>query len=390
MYTHSELRTAPPVFHYMPAPPSNIKIDQSLESFTKLWLWANLESCDDVGMLFSNLFKEYKSAVGLYEINSNVGLETNSFLAFLLEIFPEIGQIQSIPNTNEYIKGIKRRRTPLPVPGYQLRSNFRSTAATAGSDCEKTQNLKRKTEVVENTPNKKLKSNQDVKPLVNGFNSDLNGEKDAETSSPIVKRKLKFDEDSKLLNGFDHLTNGLPKEDKKEVTIANNKIANNRVLVGTAVFNGTNQQKEISNSIIPVNITSPKPSVTTSSSLRHQFPSQPRGVGCLPSPHKIGFQTKAPQNRANSQIDLMAADASIMVLYRNCGKPDFTDFTDQTEDALSVSIRLTSTLILTNIAKFSEVGKSFLQTHKHKIIELSMSTMDCSPMLAKLLYELER
>ena len=36
-YTHSETGTVPPVFHYMPAPPTDIVQDNSPESFTKLW-----------------------------------------------------------------------------------------------------------------------------------------------------------------------------------------------------------------------------------------------------------------------------------------------------------------------------------------------------------------
>jgi len=90
------------------------------------------------------------------------------------------------------------------------------------------------------------------------------------------------------------------------------------------------------------------------------------------------------------QIDLMAQDASLRVLYRNCGKPDFNDFTDLTEDPLSISIRLTSVLILTNIAKNSELGKSYIRRKKGKIVTLAMSALDCSPMLAKLMFELER
>lgn len=37
-YTHPETGTVPPVFHYIPAPPSDIANDKSPEAFTKLWL----------------------------------------------------------------------------------------------------------------------------------------------------------------------------------------------------------------------------------------------------------------------------------------------------------------------------------------------------------------
>lgn len=37
IYTHTETSATPPVFHYMPAPPTEIVLDSTAESFTKLW-----------------------------------------------------------------------------------------------------------------------------------------------------------------------------------------------------------------------------------------------------------------------------------------------------------------------------------------------------------------
>ena len=37
VYTHSEVRSEPPVFHYIPAPPSNIALNKTPESFAQLW-----------------------------------------------------------------------------------------------------------------------------------------------------------------------------------------------------------------------------------------------------------------------------------------------------------------------------------------------------------------
>lgn len=88
------------------------------------------------------------------------------------------------------------------------------------------------------------------------------------------------------------------------------------------------------------------------------------------------------------QIDLMAPDASVMVLYRNCGKPDFTDYMDHSEDPVSVSIRLTATLILINVAQKSKLGRSIIRKHRNKIAEFAMSGMDCAAKLARLLWEI--
>lgn len=37
IYTHTESQLVPPVFHYIPAPPANITLDKSPESFAQLW-----------------------------------------------------------------------------------------------------------------------------------------------------------------------------------------------------------------------------------------------------------------------------------------------------------------------------------------------------------------
>ena len=37
VYTHTESQLEPPVYHYMPAPPSNIVLNKSPESFAQLW-----------------------------------------------------------------------------------------------------------------------------------------------------------------------------------------------------------------------------------------------------------------------------------------------------------------------------------------------------------------
>lgn len=36
-YTHTETSSVPPIYHYMPAPPSDIVLDKSPESFAQLW-----------------------------------------------------------------------------------------------------------------------------------------------------------------------------------------------------------------------------------------------------------------------------------------------------------------------------------------------------------------
>nr|CAB3222864.1 AT-rich interactive domain-containing protein 2-like [Phallusia mammillata] len=97
-----------------------------------------------------------------------------------------------------------------------------------------------------------------------------------------------------------------------------------------------------------------------------------------------------PGQRKPPPIDLMAPNASLMVLFRNSGKQPFEDFSDDKEDPISKSIRLTAALILMNIAKFCDHGRSLLQRHESWLAQLAMSGMDCSPNLAKLLAEMDR
>ncbi|XP_076811088.1 uncharacterized protein LOC143453970 [Clavelina lepadiformis] len=105
--------------------------------------------------------------------------------------------------------------------------------------------------------------------------------------------------------------------------------------------------------------------------------------------HPPSDSSQAAQKKLPA-IDLMAPNASLMVLFRNSGKHSFQDSSDENEDSISKSIRLTAVLILTNICRYSDEGRSLLQRHEGRLAYLTMSGMDSSPSLARLLGELDR
>uniref|UniRef100_H2YXB2 Uncharacterized protein n=1 Tax=Ciona savignyi TaxID=51511 RepID=H2YXB2_CIOSA len=126
-------------------------------------------------------------------------------------------------------------------------------------------------------------------------------------------------------------------------------------------------------------------------------PNQPQ-VGAISVQPQVGApqapqvqpQVGTPRHRKSQGLDLMADNASLMVLFRNVGKQPMEDYTDEKEDPISKSVRLTSVLILLNISNFCSEGRSMLQVHEPRFAHLAMSAMDCSPMLAKLLAGLDR
>nr|XP_039255039.1 AT-rich interactive domain-containing protein 2-like [Styela clava] len=97
----------------------------------------------------------------------------------------------------------------------------------------------------------------------------------------------------------------------------------------------------------------------------------------------------AQQKPKPPTIDLMAPNASLLVLYRNVGKIPFANHLDEKEDAISKSVRLTATLILTNIARYSDLGRALIQKHEDHLANVAMSQMDCSPIVARLLSEID-
>ncbi|XP_078481091.1 uncharacterized protein LOC100177114 [Ciona intestinalis] len=121
----------------------------------------------------------------------------------------------------------------------------------------------------------------------------------------------------------------------------------------------------------------------------HILPSQITRTPLPPQPPHQQQQSLSARHRKQG-IDLMAANASLLVLFRNVGKQPIEDYTDEKEDPISKSVRLTAVLILINISNFCCEGRSILQLYEPRFSHLAMSGMDCSPMLAKLLADLDR
>jgi len=396
-YTQSEMRKGnPPIFHYIPAPPSNIPVDKNPKSFAKL--------CSD----------NQKSPIKPKEVVS-----------------------------------VKQRQEPLPVPGFSVKTE----------DDMNNNKLKRphekdipSTEVV----NKKLKcegtagEGTKINGLTNGNHEEEIKENTTTTAEELKKKRKEKQENNKTENGLltptsdKKIINGA-NSDKLDINVTqNNKNAESDVLISQAQHqpikqnNGINKLHEDKlvneKSNFTTNIMkSPLPSADnraevppiiqvrfahpkTNSPNPKQFPPPttipmkftpqkfpPPRMQYQPRPNKIPHLVQRPpikyslhtkpqhfhQQQQKPTIDLMAPHASYHVLLRNCGPPQFESPYDTLEDPLTKNIRLTSTLILTNIAKNSAYGKCMMQKHKSKVVQLAMSRMDSSPYLAKLLYELE-
>jgi len=378
-YTQSEMRKGnPPIFHYMPAPPPSIPVEKNPTSFAKL--------CPE---------------------NQNTPVKAKDVI------------------------GVKQRQEPLPVPGFSVK-----TDDDVNNNKLKRPHEKGITEVV----SKKLKCEETtnegtkINGLTNGNHKEEVKENTTTTAEELKKKRKEKQESVKMENGL--LT---PASDKKIVNGANidkknvdNEILNSKAQHQPAKLNNGVKQShedviEKSNSSMvkppmpaadnreappiiqvrfaPPRINSPNtkqfhpPATIPMKFTPQKFPPPPR-MQYQPRPSKMPHGVQRPpmkyppqkhfhQQQMKPNIDLMAPHASYHVLLRNCGPPQFESHHDLSEDPLSKNIRLTATLILTNIAKNSEFGKCMLQKHKSKVVQLAMSRMDSSPYLAKLLYQLE-
>ncbi|XP_072109362.1 AT-rich interactive domain-containing protein 2-like isoform X2 [Mobula birostris] len=80
--------------------------------------------------------------------------------------------------------------------------------------------------------------------------------------------------------------------------------------------------------------------------------------------------------------------AALMALRKGSRNLIFRNYLDEKEGPIVKHIRLTSALILKNIARYSELGRMLLKRHENHLSVLAISGMEASTALAKCLYEL--
>ncbi|XP_042198207.1 AT-rich interactive domain-containing protein 2-like isoform X2 [Callorhinchus milii] len=80
--------------------------------------------------------------------------------------------------------------------------------------------------------------------------------------------------------------------------------------------------------------------------------------------------------------------AALMALRKGSRNLIFRNYMDEKEGPIVKHIRLTSALILKNVARYSEIGRTLLKRHENNLSVLAISGMEASTALAKCLYEL--
>ncbi|GCB69320.1 hypothetical protein scyTo_0005455 [Scyliorhinus torazame] len=80
--------------------------------------------------------------------------------------------------------------------------------------------------------------------------------------------------------------------------------------------------------------------------------------------------------------------AALMALRKGSRNLIFKNYLDEKEGPIVKHIRLTSALILKNVARYSELGRMLLKRHENHLSVLAISGMEASTALAKCLYEL--
>ncbi|XP_069797554.1 AT-rich interactive domain-containing protein 2-like isoform X2 [Narcine bancroftii] len=80
--------------------------------------------------------------------------------------------------------------------------------------------------------------------------------------------------------------------------------------------------------------------------------------------------------------------AALMALRKGSRNLIFRNYLDEKEGPIVKHIRLTSALILKNVARYSELGRMLLKRHESHLSVLAISGMEASTALAKCLYEL--
>ncbi|XP_067913106.1 AT-rich interactive domain-containing protein 2-like [Heterodontus francisci] len=80
--------------------------------------------------------------------------------------------------------------------------------------------------------------------------------------------------------------------------------------------------------------------------------------------------------------------AALMALRKGSRNLIFRNYLDEKEGPIVKHIRLTSALILKNVARYSELGRILLKRHENHLSVLAISGMEASTALAKCLYEL--
>ncbi|XP_048467819.1 AT-rich interactive domain-containing protein 2-like isoform X2 [Rhincodon typus] len=80
--------------------------------------------------------------------------------------------------------------------------------------------------------------------------------------------------------------------------------------------------------------------------------------------------------------------AALMALRKGSRNLNFRNYLDEKEGPIVKHIRLTSALILKNVARYSELGRMLLKRHENHLSVLAISGMEASTALAKCLYEL--
>ncbi|XP_052244706.1 AT-rich interactive domain-containing protein 2-like isoform X2 [Dreissena polymorpha] len=83
-------------------------------------------------------------------------------------------------------------------------------------------------------------------------------------------------------------------------------------------------------------------------------------------------------------------DAANQAIKRYLPKPPYPEFTEGREGPVTKHIRLTSALILRNLARYSREGRSVLRKHERLISYSCMSAVEASTALASCLQELQR
>ncbi|XP_074657828.1 uncharacterized protein LOC141910865 [Tubulanus polymorphus] len=83
-------------------------------------------------------------------------------------------------------------------------------------------------------------------------------------------------------------------------------------------------------------------------------------------------------------------DAALQAIKRFTAKPPFQEFVDTKEGPVTKHIRLTSSLILRNLARFSAHGRSLIKRHEHHLTLVALSGVESSTAISNCLWELHQ
>ncbi|CAH1800125.1 unnamed protein product [Owenia fusiformis] len=114
---------------------------------------------------------------------------------------------------------------------------------------------------------------------------------------------------------------------------------------------------------------------------RQQLQNVPGGGGLIPQGVNAGPTPPAP---------VYPHDAAIQAIRRFSIKPPYPELMEPKEGPVTKHIRLTSSLILRNLARYSAVGRTCIKRHEGQLAYVALSPVESSTAISNCLWELHQ